>query len=147
MAGSGSPRSASSRLTEISRTTTLTNGSSDQDLSFHVNGDTQRTHATATQTPVNGVASHHVPPGASTSLGARDPFRERPRRQALTRANTDHGPRRPSPSERSASTSEWTQDNEELRHGWEDQYQSSEYLNVLNSVSGQAASPHQSSTN
>ena len=139
MAGSGSPRSASSRLTGISRTTTLTNGSSDQEPSFHANGKTQRAHAAATQPQINGVTYHHAAPATSTSLGTSEPSRERPRRQALTRSNTDHGPRRPSPSERSASTSEWTRDNEELRHGWEDQYQSSEYLNVLNSVSGHAA--------
>lgn len=49
----------------------------------------------------------------------------------LQRANTDRGPRRQSLSNaRSVPEENW-----ELRHGWEDQYNSSEYLKLLSSVS------------
>lgn len=49
----------------------------------------------------------------------------------LLRANTDHGPRRQSP----LLTHDVAEENWELRHGWEDQYNSSEYLGLLSSVS------------
>ena len=48
----------------------------------------------------------------------------------LHRANTDHGLRRQSlPAEGDPPEENW-----ELRHGWEDQYNSSEYLGLLSSV-------------
>lgn len=49
----------------------------------------------------------------------------------LQRANTDPRPRRPSPT----TAREIHEENWELRHGWEDQYNSSEYLGLLSSVS------------
>ena len=53
----------------------------------------------------------------------------RPRSQLL-RASTDINPKRRSPSSsRGASEENW-----EMRHGWEDQYNSSEYLGLLSSV-------------
>ena len=52
---------------------------------------------------------------------------QRPRQQLL-RAATDFGPRKASPS-RPSSDEDW-----ELRHGWEEQYNSEEYLTILNSV-------------
>lgn len=51
----------------------------------------------------------------------------------LQRANTDRGPRRQSLSNAHSVPEE----NWELRHGWEDQYNSSEYLKLLSSVSTQ----------
>ena len=49
----------------------------------------------------------------------------------LTRANTDYGPRRhPSVVKHDVLEENW-----ELRHGWEDQYNSTEYLGLLSSVS------------
>ena len=54
----------------------------------------------------------------------------RPKNELL-RANTDINLRRRSPSaSRGASEENW-----EMRHGWEDQYNSSEYLGLLSSVS------------
>lgn len=66
---------------------------------------------------------------AESSLG-QDPHGIRPKGQLL-RANTDIGPRR----ESHASRPNVTEENWELRHGWEDQYNSSEYLGLLSSVS------------
>ena len=54
---------------------------------------------------------------------------QRPRKQ-LFRATTDLGPRQASPSRPSSDEEDW-----ELRHGWEEQYNSEEYLTILNSVS------------
>ncbi|MCJ1431606.1 hypothetical protein MMC27_000961 [Xylographa pallens] len=51
---------------------------------------------------------------------------QRPRQEFL-RAATDFGPRKASPS-RLSSDEDW-----ELRHGWEEQYNSEEYLTILNS--------------
>lgn len=53
-------------------------------------------------------------------------------RGQLVRANTDHGPRRQSPAKDPSGQEE---ENWELRHGWEDQYNSNEYLSLLSSVS------------
>lgn len=54
---------------------------------------------------------------------------ERPRGQ-LQRANTEGNfSRRSPPARRAASEENW-----EMRHGWEDQYNSSEYLTLLSSV-------------
>ena len=53
-------------------------------------------------------------------------------RGQLMRANTDYGPRRQFPAKKSNGVEE---DNWELRHGWEDQYNSNEYLSLLSSVS------------
>ncbi len=66
---------------------------------------------------------------ARAPVGSQEALAQRPHRQLL-RANTDYGPRRPSPSTRSGIAEE----NWELRHGWEDQYNSSEYLGLLSSV-------------
>lgn len=49
----------------------------------------------------------------------------------LVRASTDYGPRRQS----SVIKHEVLEENWELRHGWEDQYNSTEYLGLLSSVS------------
>ncbi|MCJ1469945.1 hypothetical protein MMC07_008589 [Pseudocyphellaria aurata] len=65
---------------------------------------------------------------ADSSLD-QDPHGARPKGQ-LQRANTDVGPRRESPAPRPNTT----QENWELRHGWDDQYNSSEYLNTLSST-------------
>ena len=53
----------------------------------------------------------------------------RPKNELL-RANTDINLRRSSPSASRGSSEE----NWEMRHGWEDQYNSSEYLGLLSSV-------------
>lgn len=53
-------------------------------------------------------------------------------RGQLIRANTDDGPRRQPPAKNSNEVEE---ENWELRHGWEDQYNSNEYLSLLSSVS------------
>lgn len=63
-------------------------------------------------------------PGSQNALGAR------PAAQLL-RASTDTGPTRESPG----TKRDVTEENWELRHGWEDQYNSSEYLGLLSSVS------------
>ena len=57
-------------------------------------------------------------------------------RPQLLRATTDMGPRNPSPA-RSSTTAAASKDEEhwELRHGWEEEYNSEEYLNILNAVS------------
>ncbi len=54
-------------------------------------------------------------------------------RPGLVRANTDYGPRNASPS----PVSHQPKDDEhwELRHGYEEQYNSEEYLQSLSSVS------------
>jgi len=54
------------------------------------------------------------------------------KRKQLPRAKSDLGPRGPSPT-RVDTTAE--EENWELRHGWEDQYNSNEYLSFLTSVS------------
>ena len=51
------------------------------------------------------------------------------KRPLLLRAATDHGPRRQSPSKQPRNEEEL-----ELRHGWEEQYDS-DYLTMLGSVS------------
>lgn len=53
-----------------------------------------------------------------------------PRPTTLSRAATDLGPRRPSPQGQPRDEENW-----ELRHGWEEEYNSEEYLNKLNAVS------------
>ena len=55
-----------------------------------------------------------------------------PRRPQLLRATTDIGPRGQSPNPAPADDDD---ENWELRHGWEGEYNSEEYLNKLNSVS------------
>lgn len=54
------------------------------------------------------------------------------KRKQLPRAKSDLGPRGPSPTGVDTTTEE---ENWELRHGWEDQYNSNEYLSFLTSVS------------
>ena len=136
MVGTGNPRL---RNSGISSTTTLTNGFHGDETSPSDDGHRRQDHTTGrhiTPSQTNGVNLHQAPAIASTSLGANESaVSERPRRHPLTRANTDYGPRRALSVARSESTLEVPQDSEELRHGWEDQYQSSEYLNGLNSVS------------
>ena len=135
MVGTGNPHLMSSG---ISSTTTLTNGFPGNEISPNEDGHRRQNHTTGrhiASSQTNGVSPNQAPTTASTSLGANASARERPRRQPLTRANTDYGPRRALSVAQSESTLEIPQDSEELRHGWEDQYQSSEYLNVLNSVS------------
>ena len=67
--------------------------------------------------------------GAHAPVGSQEALARTPNRPLL-RANTDYGPRRQSPSTRLKIAEE----NWELRHGWEDQYNSSEYLRLLSSV-------------
>ena len=67
--------------------------------------------------------------GAHAPVGSQEALAQRPNRQLL-RANTDYGPRRQSPS----TGPKVAEENWELRHGWEDQYNSSEYLGLLSSV-------------
>lgn len=64
--------------------------------------------------------------GAVASAGAST----RPR-ALLQRANTDNNGRR----RQTTASSESVEENWEMRHGWEDQYTSSEYLGLLSSVS------------
>lgn len=66
------------------------------------------------------------------SVDAEETQALRPR-ELLTRANTDYGPRR----QLSVPKHDVVEENWELRHGWEDQYNSSEYLKLLSSVSVQ----------
>ncbi len=66
---------------------------------------------------------------AHAPVGSQEALARRPHRQLL-RSNTDYGSRRHSPSARHNIAEE----NWELRHGWEDQYNSSEYLGLLSSV-------------
>ena len=66
---------------------------------------------------------------ARAPIGSQEALAQRPHRQLL-RASTDYGPRRQSPSKRPGIAEE----NWELRHGWEDQYNSHEYLWLLSSV-------------
>lgn len=66
----------------------------------------------------------------SESPVRQDSHGSRPKGQLL-RASTDLGPARESLS----SKRDVTEENWELRHGWEDQYNSSEYLGLLSSVS------------
>ncbi|MCJ1474557.1 hypothetical protein MMC13_003216 [Lambiella insularis] len=54
---------------------------------------------------------------------------QRPDQQQLRRATTDFGPRKLSPSSSLKDEENW-----ELRHGWEEQYNSEEYLTILNSA-------------
>ena len=56
-------------------------------------------------------------------------------RPGLVRANTDLGPRGSSPQAPSAPKPD-DEENWQLRHGYEDEYNSEEYLAVLNSVRG-----------
>lgn len=53
-------------------------------------------------------------------------------RSQLLRSSTDYGPRTPSPTPPTRGSRD--EENWELRHGWEEQY-NSEYLTILNSVS------------
>ncbi len=71
-------------------------------------------------------------PSSGRSEESPNPASVRPTAQ-LVRANTDYGPRREQQSvvKRDAGPEE----NWELRHGWEDQYNSTEYLGLLSSVS------------
>lgn len=69
--------------------------------------------------------------GAANGLTNGHTLPSRPRGQ-LPRANTDHGPRARSPPKGGQDSDEhW-----EMRHGWEDEYNSSEILAKLNTVSG-----------
>ena len=73
------------------------------------------------------------PPVQATNLESsdgRNTLVPRPTGQLL-RAITDIGPRPQSP----LSRRDVTEENWELRHGWEDEYNSSEYLRLLTSVS------------
>lgn len=63
-------------------------------------------------------------PGSQNAHGARPTVQ-------LLRASTDIGPTRELPG----TKRDITEENWELRHGWEDQYNSSEYLGLLSSVS------------
>lgn len=69
-------------------------------------------------------------PRPTESPISQDPHGARPKSQLL-RASTDIGPRLESPAPRR----DIAEENWELRHGWEDQYNSSEYLGLLSSVS------------
>ncbi|KAL8838292.1 MAG: hypothetical protein Q9170_002189 [Blastenia crenularia] len=74
--------------------------------------------------PNGGLAAEHDEIGATTDGDAREA-----RPGALARSNTDVGPRR-TPS---TNTSEPSEDNWELRHGYEEQYSSDKYLDALKS--------------
>lgn len=69
-------------------------------------------------------------PSSGQSDEGHDAASARPNVQ-LVRANTDYGPRRHS----SVIKQDVPEENWELRHGWEDQYNSTEYLGLLSSVS------------
>lgn len=69
-------------------------------------------------------------PSTGDSDQSQDASTVRPNTQ-LARANTDNGPRRQS----SVTKHDAAEENWELRHGWEDQYNSTEYLGLLSSVS------------
>jgi hypothetical protein len=70
------------------------------------------------------------PPSAEQSEDNQEIAANRPNAQ-LVRANTDCAPRRHSP----VIKRDLPEENWELRHGWEDQYNSTEYLGLLSSVS------------
>lgn len=68
-------------------------------------------------------------PSSGESDQSQDAPSARPNAQ-LVRANSDYGPRRQS----SVNKHDASEENWELRHGWEDQYNSTEYLGLLSSV-------------
>lgn len=76
-----------------------------------------------------GQNGQRTPSSGDSDHGGQDVPSARPNTQ-LVRANTDYGPRRqPSVNKHDAADENW-----ELRHGWEDQYNSTEYLGLLSSV-------------
>lgn len=90
---------------------------------------------TASKSSVNSKSSRGQNGQWTPSSGDSDHSQDaaiastRPNTQ-LVRANTDYGPRRQS----SGNKHDATDENWELRHGWEDQYNSTEYLGLLSSV-------------
>lgn len=82
----------------------------------------------STAAPLKEVLRENIKVEAVPSTGSND----HGRRKQLLRAKSDLGPRGPSPTGVDTSTEE---ENWELRHGWEDQYNSNEYLSILTSVS------------
>ena len=109
--------------------------SSGEPLSMHqVNGD--RSHFPApkrSSTAAEPTGSSDRRASAAVGLAqelAKKNGASRPSRGKPLRANTDSDVKR-----RSISASiETVEENWEMRHGWEDQYNSSEYLNVLSNV-------------
>ena len=100
---------------------------SGRSLSAQINGYDGAYNLTPADSP--GSTSPTRSETAHAPLGSQEALAQRPNRKLL-RANTDYGPRRQSPSTRPKVAEE----NWELRHGWEDQYNSSEYLGLLSSV-------------
>ena len=89
---------------------------------------------TASKSSVNSKSSRGQNGQRTPSSGDSDQGQDaapsaRPNTQ-LVRATTDYGPRRQS----SVNKHDATDENWELRHGWEDQYNSTEYLGLLSSV-------------
>lgn len=89
---------------------------------------------TASKSSVNSKSTRGLNGQRTPSSGESDQNQDaaasaRPNTQ-LVRAITDYGPRRHS----SVSKHDATEENWELRHGWEDQYNSTEYLGLLSSV-------------
>ncbi len=106
---------------------------SSRDLSAYSNGNDGAYTLTPAGSPGSTSPTRSEP--ARAPVGSQEALAQRPNRQLL-RANTDYGPRRQSPSTTSGIAEEiW-----ELRHGWEDQYNSSEYLGLLSSVRIRASS-------
>lgn len=102
-----------------------------QDNAQAVDPSQKSIRRTATEAPgrsvPNGIpAPEHDEIGTTTHGGDRVA-----RPGTLVRSNTDVGPRRRS----SSDNPEPAEDNWELRHGYDEQYNSAEYLNQLRSVS------------
>ena len=97
-----------------------------QDTS-HDRNHSQKPTRSHTQIETNDISASRR--SAATNLENGDSGTTRPRGQLL-RANTDHGPRGRSPSKNGHVAEE----NWELRHGWEDEYNSNEILAKLSTV-------------
>lgn len=79
-----------------------------------------------TQTEASSATASQLRAAPTVQNG--ETLASRPKGQ-LVRANTDHGPRGPK--------DEGPEENWELRHGWEDEYNSNEILAKLSTVSGE----------
>ena len=97
------------------------------DPSVRVNEDDRAYPSAAVDSPGSTTPSRLGT--ARAPVGSQEALARRPHRQLL-RSNTGYDSRRQSPSARPDVADE----NWELRHGWEDQYNSSEYLGLLSSV-------------
>ena len=120
----------------------LSNGSSAMRTLANLEGASSRAFGTPRPTNGHSTGSHpvvaptqHVPREShqlTQSHSENQKLVHRPRAQ-ISRTQTDFGPSHQVRTEPGAG-----EDNGELRHGWEDQYNSSEFLGLLSSVSASA---------